>query len=103
MEDLEKVYNANALITAFRKCKKNTAWKESVQRYEANLLINILHSQRKIKELDYAQAPVHEFNIRERGKPRHIKAVSVADNGVWSKLTKCDITYKIKRKREVII
>lgn len=82
MEDLEKVYNANALITAFRKCKKNTAWKESVQRYEANLLINILHSQRKIKELDYAQAPVHEFNIRERGKPRHIKAVSVADRVV---------------------
>ena len=30
MSDLEKVYNANALILSFEKCKKNTSWKESI-------------------------------------------------------------------------
>lgn len=82
MEDLEQVYNANSLIRAFRKCKKNTSWKESVQRYEANLLMNTYHTRQKIKELSYVQGPVHEFNICERGKPRHIKAVSIADRVV---------------------
>lgn len=45
MSDLEKVYNANALILSFEKCKKNTSWKESIQKYEANLLLNTYNLQ----------------------------------------------------------
>ena len=32
MKDMESVYDANALLDAFRQAKKGTAWKESVQR-----------------------------------------------------------------------
>lgn len=42
MNDMESVYDANSLLDAFNKSKKGTAWKESVQRYEMNLLRNIV-------------------------------------------------------------
>lgn len=80
--DLEKVYNANSLIAAFRKCRKGTIWKQTVQQYESNLLINTYHKQQEIKTLTYKQGRPHEFNQRERGKVRHIKAISVADRVV---------------------
>lgn len=80
--DLEKVYNANALIRAFNQCKKGTIWKESVQNYEANLLLNTYHKQQEIATLTHKQKPPREFDKRERGKVRHIKAVGVADRVV---------------------
>ncbi len=81
-EDLEKVYNANSLIRAFKLCKKGTAWKESVQSYEANLLLNTYHKQQEIATLTHKQKPPREFDKRERGKVRHIKAIGVADRVV---------------------
>ncbi len=82
MEDFEKVYNANSLIGAFKKSKSGTGWKEPVQRYEANLLLNTYHLQQDLKALTYKQGPTNEFNRCERGKIRHIKAIGVADRVV---------------------
>lgn len=82
MEDLEKVYNANSLIAAFKKCKSGTGWKEPVQRYEANLLLNTYRLQQAIKTLKYKQGPTNEFDRHERGKIRHIKAIGIADRVV---------------------
>ena len=82
MEDFEKVYNANSLISAFRKSKSGTDWKEPVQRYEANLLLNTYHLQQDIKALNCKQGPTNEFDRHERGKIRHIKAIGVADRVV---------------------
>lgn len=48
MNDMESVYDANSLLDAFNKSKKGTAWKESVQRYEMNLLRNINQTQKEI-------------------------------------------------------
>ena len=58
MKNMESVYDANSLIDAFNKSKKGTAWKESVQRYEANLLRN------------------------DRGHLRHIKSMHISDRVV---------------------
>ena len=79
MSDLEKVYNANNLILAFDKCKKNTSWKESVQKYEANLLLNTYNLQQSIKNGTHKQIPPFEFDLCERGKIRHIKAIHISD------------------------
>ena len=57
MSDLEKVYNANALILSFEKCKKNTSWKESIQKYEANLLLNTYNLQQSIINKTHKQIP----------------------------------------------
>ena len=50
MKDMRSIYDANSLIDAFNKSKKGTAWKESVQRYEANLLRNVNKTQKELKD-----------------------------------------------------
>lgn len=67
MKNMESVYDANSLIDAFNKSKKGTAWKESVQRYEANLLRNVNQTQKELKDGSYEQKDFYEFDLNERG------------------------------------
>lgn len=82
MKDMESVYDANALLDAFRQAKKGTAWKESVQRYEMNLLRNINHTQKELANGTYEQKDFYEFSLSERGKTRHIKSMHISDRVV---------------------
>lgn len=82
MSDLEKVYNANVLIQAFKNCKKNVSWKESVQKYEANLLLNTYNLQQSLINGTHKQKPAFEFDLHERGKIRHIKSIHIKDRVV---------------------
>ena len=82
MKDMESVYDANALLDAFREAKKGTAWKESVQRYEMNLLRNINHTQKELANGTYEQKDFYEFSLSERGKTRHIKSMHISDRVV---------------------
>lgn len=82
MKDMESVYDANALLDAFRQAKKGTAWKESVQRYEMNLLRNINHTQKELANGTYEQKDFYEFSLSERGKIRHIKSMHISDRVV---------------------
>ena len=70
MNDMESVYDANSLLDAFNKSKKGTAWKESVQRYEMNLLRNINQTQKEMKDGTYEQKDFYEFKLHERGKSK---------------------------------
>ena len=88
MKDMESVYDANALLDAFRQAKKGTAWKESVQRYEMNLLRNINHTQKELANGTYEQKDFYEFSLSERGKTRHIKSMHISDRVVQSSV--CD-------------
>lgn len=82
MKDMESVYDANSLLDAFKKSKKGTAWKESVQRYEMNLLRNINQTQKEMKDGTYEQKDFYEFKLHERGKTRHIKSMHISDRVV---------------------
>ena len=82
MNDMESVYDANSLLDAFNKSKKGTAWKESVQRYEMNLLRNINQTQKEMKDGTYEQKDFYEFKLHERGKTRHIKSMHISDRVV---------------------
>ena len=82
MKDMRSVYDANSLIDAFNKSKKGTAWKESVQRYEANLLRNVNKTQKELKDGTYEQKDFYEFKLHERGKTRHIKSMHISDRVV---------------------
>lgn len=84
----DKITNANNLYNAFMKCRIDTDWKESVQRYGANLLVNIASLQRKLRDGSYRQLPFVEFDLAERGKRRHIKAMHISDRVVQR--TICD-------------
>lgn len=79
---MESIYDANALLNAFRESKKGTSWKESVQRYEMNLLKNINQTQKELMSGTYKQKDFYEFSLCERGKTRHIKSMHVSDRVV---------------------
>lgn len=86
--DFSSFYDGNKLYDAFQKCKKGSIWKESVQRYEMNLLRNLSKSQDEILSNTYEQLPFNEFPLCERGRMREIKAIHIYDRVVLRSL--CD-------------
>ena len=75
----ERLTDLNNLYSSFQKCKRNVDWKCSVQRYEANLLVNLNKLKNDLENHTYKQKPFHEFDINERGKIRHIKSLHISD------------------------
>ena len=74
-----ELLDLNNLHQAFINCQRATNWKASVQSYEAQELHNIFELREKLKNHTYKQRPFVEFNICERGKPRHIKSLHIND------------------------
>lgn len=85
---LENVYDANSLVNAFKNARSGSDWKESVQRYEMDMLQNTYLLQKAIKNKKYQQKPFVEFELKERGKTRHIKSIHISDRVVQRSL--CD-------------
>jgi hypothetical protein len=85
-EQLEDICNANNLISSFYHTRKDTGWKESVQRYEMNLLPNILAAQKALRAEQYELKPYVEFQLRERGHTRNIKSLHISDRVVLHSL-----------------
>ena len=79
---LEEICNANHLISSFYETRSGTDWKESVQRYEINLLQNVRHSQLDIRAEKYKMKPSIEFQLHERGHKRNIKSLHISDRVV---------------------
>ena len=75
----DKLIDLNNLYASFKKCKKQTYWKCSVQRYESNLLFNLLELRNSLISGTYIQKPFVEFELNERGKKRHIKSLHISD------------------------
>lgn len=82
MEYMEKMSDANSLIDAFNQSKKGCIWKESVQRYEINLLRNTYQIQKEIREETYEQKPFFKFKLNERGHTRMVKSLHISDRVV---------------------
>lgn len=94
---LNMLCDANLYLDAFNKCKKGSIWKESVQRYEMNLLKNIYHQITAIQNGTYEQLPFNEFPLNERGKTREIKAIHIEDRVVLRNLCDNILTPSIKK------
>ena len=72
MNNFDKLYNLDNLYNAYVKAKQGTDWKESVQRYEANLLLNLLSVRKEIVSGKYKPKPMVEFTLCERGHTRRL-------------------------------
>jgi hypothetical protein len=83
-----RVADVDNLYQAFNNSMRGVAWKESVQRYEANALRNIAETRRKLLAGENVQSGFVEFILRERGKIRHIKSVHISERVVQKCL--CD-------------
>ena len=86
--DEQRCFGTLALIESAKKCRKGVHWKPSVQAYLANLVINSRMSSRLIFSGKWRTKGFHEFNIVERGKPRHIKSVVFSERCIQRSL--CD-------------
>lgn len=78
-ELFDRLTDLDNLYDSFMNCKKGVDWKESVQRYESNLLQNINTLRKALLDSTYRQKAFYEFDINERGKPRHIKSMHISD------------------------
>ena len=87
-DDFSLIADPDNLYDAFKKSKREVSWKESVQRYEMNLLPNIAETINKLKAGQNISHGFVEFNLMERGRLRHIKSVHISERIVQKCL--CD-------------
>jgi hypothetical protein len=87
-DDFERAASADNLYEAFKRSRRNVAWKESVQRYEASALRNVAETRRKLLAGESVRSGFVEFSLHERGKARHIKSVHISERVVQKSL--CD-------------
>jgi hypothetical protein len=86
--DFSRVVDPNNLYEAFKKSRREVTWKESVQRYEMNLLRNISETVNKLLNGEDVDRGFVEFDLMERGRLRHIKSVHISERVVQKCL--CD-------------
>ena len=77
--ELEQLFTLENMNNAFYKCAKISHWKESTQRYQANLLPNNIKLQNELLNYTYKVSPTVNFQINERGKIRDIEAPAMRD------------------------
>lgn len=77
--DFKHLCSIQTYINAFKYCRKNALWKASTQRFEKDLLSSCLELANTVKSGNYYPKEYQEFDLCERGKPRHIKAPVVRD------------------------
>lgn len=58
-------------------CRKGVRWKASTQRYIANATLYVYNSYSQLKAGTFKSRGFYEFDLFERGKPRHIRSVDV--------------------------
>lgn len=96
--DIDIVCNPNNLYNAFYKSRASVYWKESVQRYEMNLLLNILKTQESVLDRTYKPKKLSEFELHERGRVRQIKAHHISDRVLQRSLNDNVLVPRVRKK-----
>ena len=84
----EELTTIEKLNNAFKECSKISHWKESTQRYKANMLFRNTELQNELRSGEYKVGNTIDFVICERGKRRQIKAPVIKDRIVQKVLCK---------------
>lgn len=69
---IEKAWKIDNLYKAWLKVKKVSGWKEQTQRYEENIMFNLIELQEKLLSNTFVLSKPRKFILRERGKIRLI-------------------------------
>jgi len=80
--NFDEIFSLDNMVDAFYQCKKSVSWKESTQKYEKNLLKNVYNSQQDVYNGISVSRGFHYFDLRERGKERHIRSVHISERVV---------------------
>lgn len=80
--DFETVFSFERLYESYRASVRGVGWKASTQRYKASALAHITKTQEELYAGRYRSKGFYEFDIVERGKPRHIRSVHISERVV---------------------
>ena len=86
--NIEDIFGFFPMIEAYKRCKQNVTWKASTQMFISNLCENSKYQSNLLLAGKWKSKGFYEFDIIERGKPRHIRSVDFAEKGVQRSL--CD-------------
>lgn len=81
-DDFNKIFTFENLYASYLECIKNVTWKPSVQRFIADDITNIIRLEKMLNDGTFKSRGFHEFDIMERGKPRHIRSVDIEERVV---------------------
>ena len=88
MATLEQLVELDMLNECSTECTKQSRWKESTQRYIADMLMRNTQLQDDVLSGQYRVSPTIDFTINERGHIRKIEAPVVRDRNVQKSLMK---------------
>lgn len=81
-DSFDKVFSYCNLYQSYRLCRKGVAWKASVQRYITQAPLNVMRTHWLLMQGRFRTSGFSEFDLIERGKPRHIKSVTIGERVV---------------------
>lgn len=88
MAVLKDLFELSVLNQCALESTRQSRWKDTTQRYIANMLVNNLELSNSVLSGNYKVSPTIDFTINERGHIRHIEAPVVRDRIVQKTLTK---------------
>ena len=78
----DEVFTFDNLYSSYKMCCKGVGWKASTHKYKANDLLNVNIALKSLKNRTFKSKGFYEFDIVERGKPRHIQSVHISERVV---------------------
>lgn len=96
MATLEQLVELDKLNECTVECTKQSRWKESTQRYFADMLTRNIQLQDDVLHHRYKVSPTIDFTINERGHIRNIEAPVVRDRAVQKSMMKSVLTPSLR-------
>lgn len=81
-DSFDWVFSYDHLYHSYKMCRRNVAWKASVQKYITQAPLNILQTYNQLQAGKFRSKGFYEFDIMERGKQRHIRSVTIGERVV---------------------
>lgn len=78
----DEIFSFDNLYHSYKMCCKGVGWKASTHKYKANDLLNVNIAYKSLKNKTFKSKGFYEFDIVERGKPRHIQSVHISERVV---------------------
>lgn len=77
-----EIFNINNLYESFQLAKKGSEWKGSVQRFEINLMSELVKLEKELNEGTFEYSKTSDFVLNERGKTRLVTGDHIRDRVV---------------------
>lgn len=77
-----EVFSYDHLYHAYKRCRRNVAWKASTQKYMTQAPLYVYQTHKALMNDKFKSSGFVEFDLCERGKTRHIRSVNINERVV---------------------